>query len=76
VNIYPIEPKKSRHENLRRMNWELKEIKQRGSQRLRDPNLNRKEKKEIRGEVRKLMKEQQDRMKKYRKESKVHPRLQ
>ena len=76
VNIYPIEPKKTRFENLRRMNWELKEIQQRGNRRLRDKNLTREEKREIREEVRKLMKAQQKRIKEYREESKIHPRLQ
>jgi hypothetical protein len=56
--------------------WELKEIKTRGKQRLRDKNLTKEERAEIRDEVRVLMKDQKERIKKYREESKVHPKLQ
>ena len=75
VNIYPIEPQKSRRQNLSRMNFELKEITRRMGSRLRDKNLSPEDKAKLRADYRKLIKDQQERIKEYRDESKVHPNL-
>lgn len=75
VNIYPIEPSKSRRQNLSRMQWELKEIRKRMGSRLRDRNLTSEEKDKLRKDYRKLIKAQQERLKTYKEESRVHPNL-
>ena len=75
VNVYPIEPNISRMENLRRMRWELEEIKRRGTIRMRDRNLTSKQRKELREQYLELISEQQERIVEYEKASRVHPRL-
>lgn len=39
VNIYPVDPAKSRADNMRRMKFEIMDLKKRYIQRMRDPNI-------------------------------------
>lgn len=75
MNIYPIEPEKTRRQNLVRMGWEIRETGNRLSQRLRDPNLSKEEKREIRDTYTEIIRDLKQRMKEYREESHIPPGL-
>ena len=75
VNLYPIEPDRSRRENVRRMIWEKKEIQRRMKSQLRDRNLTPKQRDRVRSDYRELLDAQQKRIEDYRKQSHVNPKL-
>jgi len=75
VNIYPIDPKKSRVENVKFMRNEISAIKSRRTRALKDKNLTYDEKKEISERYIKMIKERRNQLKKYIKESAIPEEL-
>lgn len=75
VNVYPIDPMRSRAENLRRMEFEIREVERRRTVLLRDRNLSTDERKSIQREYAGMIKERQKQIREYAKESVVHPKL-
>lgn len=75
VNMYAIEPEKSRANNIRFMKYEISDIKRRRTQLLRDKNLSIEERKNIRDTYAEMIKEKRLELRKYVKDSAVHPNL-
>ena len=75
VNLYPIDPMRTRRANIRWMQFEISQVKRRMSSLLKDKNFTAKERKKIRKEYRDMIRKRQDEIRTYRKESRVHPRL-
>ena len=75
VNIYPIDPQKSRKENVKFMRNEISAIKSRRTRALKDKNLTYDEKKEISERYIKMIKERTNQLKEYIKESSIPEEL-
>jgi hypothetical protein len=75
INTYPVEPARSRADNLRRKQREISDVKRRMGERLRDRNLTHEDRQEIIQEYRAEMKERAAEYRDYAKESVVHPNL-
>ena len=75
VNIYPIDPVRSRAVNLRFMMRDLEDIKYRMKYDLRDPNLDKDAKRELRLNYKDQLRRKMEQIKKYKDQSKVHPNL-
>lgn len=75
VNLYPINPELSRANNLRWMDFEIKDIKKRGMALTRDPNLTTKQRQDIRDEYGEFIRKRMEQRKAYAERSRVHPNL-
>lgn len=75
VNLYPIDPIRTRASNIKWMQFEISQVKRRRSSLLKDKNLSKKERKEIRTEYQGLINRRQKELREYKKESRVHPKL-
>jgi hypothetical protein len=75
INIYPIDPQKSRVQNIKLMKNEITGIKSRRTISLKDRNLTTEERKKINNKYIKMIKERTQQIKEYIKESKVPERL-
>jgi len=75
VNIYPIDPQKSRAENLKFMRNEISAIKSRRTRALKDKNLTAEERKKISERYIKMIKERTEQIKKYIEESRIPEEL-
>jgi len=75
INIYPIDPVRSRSVNLRFMHRDLEDIKGRMKYDLRDPNLDKEEKRELRANYKDQLRRKMAQIKKYKAQSRVHPNL-
>ena len=74
-NIYPIDPKKSRADNIKFMRREITGIKSRRTRVLSDKNLSSEDKKKISEKYIKMIKERQKQLIEYAKESKIPEEL-
>ena len=74
-NIYPIDPKKSRADNIKFMRREITGIKSRRTRVLSDKNLSSEDKKKISEKYIKMIKERQKQLIEYAKESKIPEKL-
>ena len=75
VNIYPIDPQKTRSENLRLMKNEITGIKSRRTRVLNDKNLTPEEKKKLNEKYLKMIKERTKQIKEYAEESRIPEQL-
>jgi hypothetical protein len=75
VNVYPVEPEKTRAANLRGMKFELDEIRSRMREQLRDRNLTDDDRANIRRVYSALGKAQAERIQRYREDSAIHPNM-
>jgi hypothetical protein len=75
VNLYPIDPQRSRAENLERMQFEIQSIERRMTALLRDRNLSSQERKKIQQAYGERIQRRQKQLQQYAKESRVHPNL-
>jgi hypothetical protein len=74
-NIYPIDPERTREENMRRMQFEIKEVRRRMATLLKDQNLPEEERTDIETEYGKMLQRRIEQLEKYDTESEVHPNL-
>ena len=75
VNIYPIDPQKSRATNIKLMKNEITGIKSRRSQVLKDKNLSSEDRKNNMNKYNEMIKERIKQVKEYIKESRIPERL-
>ena len=75
VNIYPIDPAKSRADNIKFMRNEISRIKARRTQALRDKNLTTEERKKLTNQYLEMLQDRQKQLKDYIKESKLSKTL-
>lgn len=75
LNFYPADPETTRTRNLKFMQYDIEDIKDRMRSQLRDRNLSPSDKTEIRETYRKLMEEKQEELREYRESSEIHPNL-
>jgi len=75
VNIYPIDPKKSRAENIKLMKNEITGIKARRTRILKDKNLEQEERKKLNEKYLDILKKRTEQLKKYIEESKIRKEL-
>jgi len=75
MNVYPVDPQYTRARNLMFMQIEIKDIITRMRSKLRDRNLNDKQRADIRAEYQEYLKRKIDKMREYAKESEVHENL-
>jgi len=75
VNIYPIDPQKSRMQNIKLMRNEITGIKSRRTRVLKDKNLSSEDKKKISDKYIKMIKERRKQLIEYSKESKIPEKL-
>ncbi len=75
-NVYPINPKKSRAENIRLMKNEITGIKSRRTKVLKDRNLKKDQKNKLNEKYKKQITERIEQLQKYVKESKIPKELQ
>lgn len=75
LTVYPLNPVESRKSNLFFMQREIEEIRYRMRSRLRDKNLDMGEKAKLRSEYNELIKQKQQELKLYKKDSEVHQNL-
>ena len=74
-NVYPIDAQKSRSENIKRMKYELQQIKSRRTKTLKDKNLTKEERDKIRNKYSDLIKQRIDQLREYREESTIPKEL-
>jgi hypothetical protein len=75
VNLYPIDPIRTRNQNIRWMNFEISQVKRRRSQLLKDKNFTPKERKSIRQEYKEMIDKRREELRRYKVESEVVPQL-
>jgi len=75
VNIYSIDPTRSRQNNIRYMKFSISDVRRRQTELLKDKNLSTKEREKIKETYQEMIKEKQDELRQYIKESRVHPNL-
>ena len=75
VNIYPIDPQRSRAENIKLIKREITGIKSRRTKALRDKNLTPEERKKINEKYIKILKERRKQLTEYIKESQIPKEL-
>jgi len=76
VNIYPIDPTESRANNIKFMRNEITRMKSRRTRVLRDKNLTAEERKKLHKKYTDIIKDRQEQLSDYVKESKLSKRLQ
>lgn len=75
VNLYPIDPVRTRNENIRWMNFEISQVKRRRSKLLKDRNFTPAERKSIRQEYQEMIGRRKEELRRYKVESQVVPQL-
>ena len=75
LNIYPIDPQKTRAENIRLMRNEITGIKSRRTRILKDKNLTPEERKKLSEKYKKIILERRKQLKEYAKESQIPEEL-
>jgi hypothetical protein len=75
VNLYPIDPEKSRSQNLRFMKNEITGIKARRTRVLKDPNLTKEDFENLNNKYIKMIKDRSEQIRKYIKETQLHKNL-
>ena len=75
INIYPIDPQKSRTENIRNMVREMEDVSRRMGQMARDPNLTPEQRRGVIGEYKTEIMIRRENLRQYQRESEVHPNL-
>jgi len=75
VNLYSINPDESRAANIRRMKYEIQDVKARRTGLLKDRNLTQQERQDIFKEYNEIIKQRYLQMQEYAKDSEVNPRL-
>ena len=75
VNIYPIQPERSRAVNLKFMKRDLQDIKSRMKYELKDPNLSAEARRDVSKNFREQIKWKMKQIRDYAKRSAVHPNL-
>ena len=71
VNIYPIDPQKSRKSNMEYMLNEIRSIKARRTQVLKDKNLDSKERENLKNKYNEIIKDRTNQLRDYKEESKI-----
>ena len=71
VNIYPIDPQKSRKSNMEYMLNEIRSIKARRTQVLKDKNLDSKERENLKNKYNEIIKDRANQLRDYKEESKI-----
>lgn len=75
VNVYPIDPKLSRGQNIRRMKFEISQSKRAMNKQIRDANLTPEQKRNITREYQDHIKQMQTRLQDFIAESRINPKL-
>ena len=75
VNIYPIDPKKSRAENIKLMKNEITGIKARRTRVLKDKNLTKEESQKLNEKYLNILKKRTEQLKEYIEKSKIPEEL-
>lgn len=75
VNLYPIDPVRTRDENISWMNFEISQVKRRKTKLLRDKNFTAEERKSIRQEYKEMIDRRREELRRYKVESQVVPQL-
>ena len=75
MNVYPLDPQKSRSQNIKNMKYELQQIKSRRTKTLKDKNLTSKEREKIRKKYTDLIKQRIEQLREYREESTIPEEL-
>ena len=75
LNVYPIDPQKTRAENIRLMRNEITGIKSRRTRILKDKNLTPEERKKLDEKYKKIILERRKQLKEYAKESQIPEEL-
>jgi hypothetical protein len=75
VNIYPIDPERSRNENLRWMMFDMNSISSRADRELSDPNLSQEEREKIAAKYGSILRDRSEQIQAYQEKSKIHPNL-
>lgn len=75
VNIYPVDPEVSRARNLRRMRFDIEEIRRAGRRTMRHRGLSEEKREDLQEQYREKMLEAIERLREYEKRSVVHPNL-
>ena len=71
VNLYPIDPEKSRKSNMDFMLREIQQIKSRRTQVLKDKNLNKEERENLKNKYDDILRDRMEQLRDYKKESKI-----
>lgn len=71
VNLYPIDPEKSRKSNMDFMLSEIQQIKARRTQVLRDKNLSKEERENLKNKYDDILRDRMEQLRDYKKESKI-----
>ena len=75
MNVYPLDPQKSRSQNIKNMKYELQQIKSRRTKTLKDRNLTQEERNKIRNKYNDLIKQRIEQLREYREESTIPKEL-
>ena len=71
VNLYPIDPEKSRKSNMNFMLSEIQQIKSRRTQVLKDKNLSKEERENLKNKYDDILRDRMEQLRDYKKESKI-----
>ena len=71
VNLYPIDPEKSRKSNMNFMLSEIQQIKARRTQVLKDKNLSKEERENLKNKYDDILRDRMEQLRDYKKESKI-----
>jgi len=71
VNLYPIDPEKSRKSNMKFMLSEIQQIKARRTQVLRDKNLSKEERENLKNKYDDILRDRMKQLRDYKEESKI-----
>ena len=71
VNLYPIDPEKSRKSNMDFMLREIQQIKSRRTQVLKDKNLSKEERENLKNKYDDILRDRMEQLRDYKKESKI-----
>ena len=71
VNLYPIDPEKSRKSNMDFMFREIQQIKSRRTQVLKDKNLSKEERENLKNKYDDILRDRMEQLRDYKKESKI-----
>ena len=75
MNVYPLDPQKSRSQNIKNMKYELQQIKSRRTKTLKDRNLTQEARDKIRKKYTDLIKQRIEQLREYREESTIPEEL-
>ena len=71
VNLYPIDPEKSRQNNMKFMLSEIQQIKARRTQVLKDKNLSKEERENLKNKYDDILRDRMEQLRDYKEESKI-----